>query len=83
MIHLNDALNIMSERDKPFNLKFVTCDLEKNTGGEIIEMTDALRCGLPYESKQRIGVKLQNEVGHPIAVHQKLIIEFNGEKVFW
>ena len=83
MIHLNDALAAMKDKQAPFAIAFVTCSSDKKTGGEIIRLDNAVECGLPYKSKQRIGIKQLNNSHHPFAVHIRLITEYNGDKVFW
>lgn len=83
MLHLNDALNIMKDKSQAFSISFVTCDEVKKTGGEKVTIEKAFMCGLPYESKQRIGIKTEGNNYHPMAVHQRLILELNGKKVWY
>lgn len=83
MIHLDDALTAMKDKTRPFSISFVTCSADKKKGGEIIKLDNAVECGLPYKSKQRIGIKQLNNSHHPFAVHIHLITEYNNEKVFW
>lgn len=88
MINLSSVLAIMKEKDKngeplSFKIKFITCNPDKNIGGEIIELDNCIMTGLPYESKQRIGIKSLINNHHPYPVHQRLIMEFNGQKVFY
>ena len=64
MIHLNDALAAMKDKQAPFAIAFVTCSSDKKTGGEIIRLDNAVECGLPYKSKQRIGIKQLNKPKH-------------------
>lgn len=90
MIGLTDALNIMDEKDLkgvpiPFEIKFVTYDKAKKKGGEIIHLTNAVRCGQKHNMKENstIGVTQLNNTHHPYAVHIRLILEFNGNKIFY
>ena len=84
---LKDVLTEMNSKNsssgaEPFSIKFVTCDSKGIKGGEIISLEKALMCGLPYRSKQRIGIKKAGGAGHVYAVHQHLITEYKGVKVF-
>lgn len=83
MLHLNDALSIMKDKSQPFSVEFITCDETKKTGGEIVKIEKAFMCGLPYESKQRIGIKTEGNNYHPMAVHLRLILSLNGQKVWY
>lgn len=83
MIHLNDALSIMKDKSTPFGIEFITCDESKNQGGEVVSVESALMCGLPFESRQRIGIKTVGNNYHPMAVHQRLILSVNGKKVWY
>lgn len=83
MLHLTDALAIMKDKQTPFSVAFVTCDEANKKGGELITLEKASMCGLPYESKQRIGIRQWDNNYHPFAVHAHLIIEVNGKKVFY
>lgn len=80
---MNDALSIMKDKATLFAIEFVTCDENKKAGGEIVKVDKAFICGLPYESKQRIGIKTMGNNYHPMAVHQRLILSVNGDKVWY
>lgn len=103
IIHLKDALKEIDE-PKPFSIAFVTCDINRKSGGEIIrldnvilsfnenkaeklgfEMPEAAVTGFSkranhYENASR-NVLLQN--GLRKKFHIRLLLEFNGKKVFY
>ncbi|OFY87844.1 MAG: hypothetical protein A3F72_02945 [Bacteroidetes bacterium RIFCSPLOWO2_12_FULL_35_15] len=83
MITLGDALRQMEASKKAFQLKFVTCNLSKNTGGELIELTAAFKTGAKYNMKRNdlITVRQENSADHPYPVHIHLITELNHKKV--
>jgi len=88
MILLLDVLNIMNQKDlkgnpEIFSICFFTYSRTKKTGGEMIELKNAVKTGLPFSLKdsQMIGVKVPKSSHHPIAVNTRLITRFNGEKV--
>ncbi len=83
MLHLNDALAIINDRQSAFSISFISCDEKKKSGGELIAIDKAVSCGLPFESKHRIGIRNSENSYHPMAVHQKLITRVNGQKVFY
>jgi len=82
-IALNDALGVM-ELGEPFQLKFVTADRSRKTGGKIIELTKCVKTGTKHNQKnnETIMVKQVINNGHPYPVHIHLITEFNNQKVF-
>ena len=73
----------MKDKETPFSILFVAFDEHKNKGGEKIFIEKAQMCGLPYNSKQRIGVRNRENSNHPYAVHQHLILQVNNQKVFY
>lgn len=89
-IHLADALNIADEKDvhgrkKPFAIKWVSFNKSKQEGGEIMELTEAVKVGSTHSQKDNdlIVVKQLHNSHHPMPVHIRLIIEFNGLKVYY
>ena len=82
---LNDALNLMDQKEDPFSIKFVTFNKKKQSGGEIIEMPEAVKCGLAVNMMKNglIGIRHPDNTNHPIPVHIRLITEVNGQKIFW
>lgn len=103
IIHLKDALDQMNE-PKPFSVSFVTCDINRKTGGDIIKLDDVIlsfnenkaeKLGFEtpepnvtgyskranhYEHASR-NVLLKN--GMRKKIHIRLLLEFNGKKVFY
>jgi hypothetical protein len=89
MIELKEALREIDSKDfrdnnGNFSLLFMTCDVNRNTGGELIELTNACKCGLPPGCKghEMRGIK-DMETGKPYAVHNRLIFQFNKKPIFW
>jgi len=65
LIRLWDVLEIMDSMDgqgKPvrFQLKYVTADRTKETGGEIIELKDACKCSVKIKQGKEIFSTKQN-----------------------
>lgn len=103
IIHLKDALDQMNE-PKRFSFSFVTCDINRKTGGDIIKLEDVIlsfnenkagKLGFEkpepnvtgfskranhYEHASR-NVLLKN--GMRKKFHIRLLLEFNGQKVFY
>lgn len=103
VIHLTDAMQAM-KGDIPFSIVFVTCDQNRNSGGDIMklenvvlsfnqnaaakagfEMPEAPVTGFSkkprhYEHATRNAL-LQN--GMRRKFHIRLLLEFNGKKVFY
>jgi hypothetical protein len=84
-IALIDALNLMKNSDAPFQIKWVKCNREKKEGGEILELTKALKCGARYNLKDNdmISLRQMDSSNHPHPIHIHLITEFNGQKIFF
>lgn len=82
MIPLPIALETIN-KGLPFQIKFVTCNATKNTGGEIIEIKEAIKSSATFNLKANdmISVRDANGGGHPYPVHIHLITEFNNQKV--
>lgn len=82
-IALIDALQQM-ELPTPFQIKFVTADRAKKTGGKIIELTKAFKVGAKHNQRDNdtITIRQEGNSNHPYPVHIHLITEFNGQKVF-
>lgn len=83
-ISLNEALSITADREIPFSLKFVSLDANRRSGGEIIELPEAVRSGASHNTKQNdtIVVKAIGRKVHPYTVHNHLILEVNGQEIF-
>lgn len=89
MINLKDALADMKTKDYRdgggnFSICFITCHREKKTGGDIISLNNAQQCGLPPNCKghEMRGVR-DMDTGKPYAVHNRLIVMYNGLEIFW
>lgn len=83
-IALADALNQMEDKSKTFDIKWVSYNKEKKTGGKIIHLTRAERGGAAYNLKDQdmIVVKQQGNSNHPYPIHTHLIVEFNNQPIF-
>lgn len=68
----------------PFSITFMTCDRNRKTGGEIIVLESANKCGVPDSCKDREmrGIKC-NQTGKRYAVHNRLMFTFNNENIYW
>ncbi len=75
----------MEECNGTFQLKFVSLNKQKGSGGDIIELTKAFRVQKSAVALKRdgiINVKQKDNADHPHYVHIDLITEFNHEKVY-
>lgn len=83
-ISLIDALAQTEDKTQPFQIKWVAFNKSKKTGGNIIELTKAVRMGAKYNlsSNDMISVKQQGNSNHPYPIHTHLIIEFNNQPIF-
>lgn len=89
MIELKQALREIDTKDYrdgngSFCILFMTLDVNRNTGGEMIELTNACKCGLPPNCKghDMRGIK-DMETGKPYAVHNRLIFQYNKQNIYW
>ena len=89
-MRLNDALDVFDLKGKgdapvPFDVAYVSCNRSKKTGGKIERMTGVVKTGLPWSMKETfmIGIKVPGSKAKPVAIHNRLIIEVNGEPVFY
>ncbi len=82
-IALNDALGVM-KLGHPFQIKFVTANRSKKTGGKIIELSKCVEVGAKHNQKSNDTITLKQVINdhHPTTVHIHLITEFNHQKVF-
>lgn len=83
-ISLTDALAITEDGSLPFGIKFISCDLNRNRGGEVIDLPMAFRTGASHNRKQNdtIVVKAAGREQHPYTVHNHLILEVNKQEIF-
>jgi len=89
MLELKDALRQLDRMDfrdgnGTFSLVFMTCHRDKETGGELIELPKANRCGLPPNCKdlEMRGIR-DAETGKKYAVHNRLMFRMNGKEIYW
>ena len=80
---MNEIFSKNSEgQKKQFTISFFTCNLEKNTGGQLIKINKAEHSFLSADanSKKLVGIQPINDdkYKHPITVHLPLIHQFNG-----
>jgi hypothetical protein len=90
MISLKEAMDLTRKKELngrlvPFDLVFVTFNRKKNKGGQIIRLQNCVRVSLSHNMKANgtMGVKQLDSDNHVYAVHPRLIVEFNHEKVFY
>lgn len=103
IIHLKDALCEMNE-PKPFSISFVTCDVNRKSGGEIIKFENVIlsinesrSSGLGFNSPDPALTSFSKDPNHyehatrnlllkngmRKKFHIRLLLEFNGQKVFY
>ena len=81
---LRDALTVMQDKSLPFQIKFVTLDVKRKTGGEILELTNAVKVGskrVDMKANDLINIKQLGNTNHPHYVHVHLITEFNHQTI--
>lgn len=89
MIEFKEALREIDKKDfrdnnGTFQLTFMTCDTHRNTGGEIISIAKACKCGLPPNCKNQEMRGIKNmDTAKPYAVHNALIFKINQQNIFW
>jgi len=83
-ISLIDALGITEEKSRPFAIRFVTFDASRKKGGQIIDLSNAVRVGTSHNQKDNdtITVKQLNNSHHPHTVHTHLILSVNNNQIF-
>lgn len=88
-INLSEGLRLIRERDYrdgkgSFSATFMLCHRHKQTGGELIELTNACCCGLPpnCNGHEMVGIK-DMETGKPYPVHNRLLFVIEGKEVYW
>lgn len=103
IIHLKEVLEEMGE-GKPFSITYVTCDVTRNTGGDIMSLENVI-LSFKQNGVEKFGfetpapnvtehtkranhyvhasrnVLLQN--GMRRKFHLRLLLQFNGQKVFY
>lgn len=83
-ISLFDALQITEDYTRPFSIKFVALDKARKTGGQIIELNNAIRAGASHSMKRNdtVSVKILGARRHPYIIHTHLILEVNKQEIF-
>jgi hypothetical protein len=83
-ISLSEALIITEDVSTPCQIKFVSLDVSRKKGGELIELTSAVRVGASHNRKQNntIVMKQTGNDHHPHTIHNYLITEVNKHEVF-
>ena len=66
-------------------MQFYTLDRKQQTGGELKTVQDFIGAGSNHNAMQNgtITIKPAKAHGHPVTVHIRNIVKFNGQKVFW
>ena len=90
VIKLNQALALMDVKDKEgrpnfFSISFFTYNKKEKTGGELKVIPKATKCGMKFNMNENsvVGIQPEEKDSHPIAVHMRLITQFNGQKVIY
>lgn len=78
-IHLNEVLSEMKS-GKAFDVKFCTCDERRKRGGEIQELKGVTVQGTDYQNSIRRILLPSQKIRE---IHIRLIMFFNGKKVFY
>ncbi len=72
------------ESTQTFEMKYMKADEKRRTGGQIVHVEKAQKCGLPYhcsDNEMRGVVNLES--GLKTAFHLRLVFEFNKMTVYW
>jgi hypothetical protein len=67
-----------------FKIVYMKSDLERDTGGQLVTVDKAQKCGLPYhcaDNEMRGVVNLES--GKKSGFHLRLVFEFNDKIVYW
>lgn len=90
-IHLRDALKIMDESlmpdgsANPFSIEFFKYSRnKKDSNGELVKLTNVVKCGLPFNVKDAMMRGLRNVKNNQVkSCYIWLINRINGAKVKW
>ncbi len=89
MIELKDAIREIDRKGQKdgngnFAVVFMTLDSSRDLGGDLIKLKNAVGCGLPPNCKghEMRGIK-DLDTGKDYPVHNRLIFEFNNQKIYW
>ena len=85
---LTDAMRLIVDAEAnglpvPFDIRVMTCNREKKTGGEFLEMKGVVKTGLPFNCSDKFmfGIKVPESGAKPIAVHGRLITKINEQTI--
>lgn len=78
-MHLNEVLEQMRS-EEPFDVTVCNCDEQRKRGGEIVEYTGVTLHGVDYSNSIR---RIMLPGGRIREIHIRLIMFFNGAKVFY
>lgn len=85
---LEHAFRVMDKVDGrgnavPFSISFVTLDRNRKTGGKVVRLDKAVRCGAQHhlQRNRQLAVKRADGKGHPYPIHLRLILRVNNETV--
>lgn len=83
-ISLNEALSITEDRTRLFDITYVSLDIARKKGGEVIALAGCQRAGASHNMKNNdtISVVRPNAPHHPYTIHNHLILEVNKQEVF-
>lgn len=81
-ISLIDALAITEDTRQPFQIKFVSFNRDKRTGGKVIELPNAHRMGAKFKLSSKDMIAVSQDHGHPYPVHIHLITEINNQPIY-
>jgi hypothetical protein len=81
-ISLIDALAITEDDSQDFQIKFVTYNKSKGTGGQIIELKNCKRVGANFNLSAHDMISVIQKHGHPYPIHTHLITEVNNQPIF-
>jgi hypothetical protein len=88
-IHISEVIKALDsckylESKTTFKMVYMKCDLERGTGGQLVTIEKAQKCGLPYhcaDNEMRGVVNLES--GKKSGFHLRLVFEFDDKVVYW
>lgn len=85
---LQDAIRLIVDAESngmpvPFDVRVLSCNRGKKTGGEWLDLKGVVKTGLPFNCSDKFmfGVKVPESGAKPIAIHGRLITHINGIKI--
>lgn len=74
-----DALKLMRS-GQPVNIEFITCDVSRNTGGDIKYMNNAVVSASSHDKKKNGTITMREfPDGDPVSIHVCLLQKINNE----